>query len=439
MKISLIIAIILSFFLHLSLSEAISICEPDCEIEKKLTLETEGGDVTFEACPTDIVRLKFLPEDEKNVILTIEERGRKTFYQNGIKVNIENLYSLTSSPTLSYEFPDNDASGLEIWYSCHKHKNETSDPMEYGSHTDKIILEPNSEFHYSLKSDDTYLVDIDLDTTVPTSAFSAVMLGNGNYAIGFKNIRLAMPKTDKLETPEVSIMTSNDIAPADIFSYSFELGARTENVTHPLETTTQAAVAKEKYIMVFVLAVNEQSFVDDHLEDFKKTTWKYMTDACPTLPSDNQIVYSPESGAFSCRHECGMTRSEDRGCVKVGMHLENIPEATFCEGIRDQTFQEYLIEQLKDDSKDLRREFGAKQVAVDGCNEISLKTEWIWVSVGLVGGVVLLSVCIMILKRQGGRTRNAEAVPKNEEDVEDDNGSGNSRYVRVNHNFVMME
>ena len=40
-------------------------------------------------------------------------------------------------------------------------------------------------------------------------------------------------------------------------------------------------------------------------------------------------------------------------------------------------------EQLKDDSKDLRKEFGAKQVAVDGCNEISLKTEWIWVSVGL--------------------------------------------------------
>ena len=29
---------------------------------------------------------------------------------------------------------------------------------------------------------------------------------------------------------------------------SFELGAPTENVTHPLETTTQAAVAKEKVV-----------------------------------------------------------------------------------------------------------------------------------------------------------------------------------------------
>jgi len=435
MKIYLVL--ILSFFFHLS--ETIPICEPECIIEKKLTLEAEGGVVNFEACLTDIVKLKFLPEDEKSVILTIEERGRKTFYQNGTKGNIENLYSLTNSPTLRYEFPDNNESGLEIWYSCHKHTNETSDPMEFGSHMDDIMLEPNSEFHYSLKSDDTYIVDIDLDTTVPTSVFSAVLLGNGVYAIGFRNIRLAMPKTDNLEPPEVSVITSNDIAPADTLSYSFELGAPTENVTHPLETTTQAAVAKEKYIMVFVLAVNEQSFVDDHLEDFKNTTWKYMTDACPTLPDDNLIVYSPESGAYSCRHECGMTRSEDRGCVKVGMHLENIPEATFCEGIRDQTFQEYLIGKLKDDSKDLRKEFGAKQVAVDGCNEISLRTEWIWVSVGLVGGVVLLSVCIMILKRQGGRTRNTEAVPKKEEDVEDDNGSSNSRYVRVNHNFVMME
>ena len=78
--------------------------------------------------------------------------------------------------------------------------------MEYGSHTDEILLEPNSEFKFSSKSDDTYLVDIELETTDPTSgikatksnldikkknvfsAFSAVMLGNGDYAIGFRNV-----------------------------------------------------------------------------------------------------------------------------------------------------------------------------------------------------------------------------------------------------------
>ena len=38
--------------------------------------------------------------------------------------------------------------------------------------------------------------------------------------------------------------------------------------------------------------------------------------ACPAAleGDDNLIVYTL---AYSCRHECGMTRSEDRGCVKV--------------------------------------------------------------------------------------------------------------------------
>ena len=46
--------------------------------------------------------------------------------------------------------------------------------MEFGSHGDELILEPNSEHHYSLKSDDTYLVDIDLVTTDPTSGKEAI-------------------------------------------------------------------------------------------------------------------------------------------------------------------------------------------------------------------------------------------------------------------------
>ena len=41
--------------------------------------------------------------------------------------------------------------------------------MEFGSHRDELILEPNAEYQYSLKSDDTYLVDIDLKTSDPTS------------------------------------------------------------------------------------------------------------------------------------------------------------------------------------------------------------------------------------------------------------------------------
>merc|ERR550532_3619083 len=99
----------------------IDLCADDCIIEKKLSLKAEGDEVIFEACPANIVKFKFLPEAEKDVSLTIKEQERKTFYKNGIKENIENLYSLTSSPTLSYKFPaEDDASGIEIWFCCHK-------------------------------------------------------------------------------------------------------------------------------------------------------------------------------------------------------------------------------------------------------------------------------------------------------------------------------
>ena len=76
---------------------------------------------------------------------------------------------------------------------------------------------------------------------------------------------------------------------------SYNLGDRNDNVTDLPETTTQAAVAKEKvslqtldfksvylnffqYVTVYVLAINEQSFVDNHLDDLKTKTWKYMTE-----------------------------------------------------------------------------------------------------------------------------------------------------------------
>ena len=72
-----------------------------------------------------------------------------------------------------------------------KFRNETSDPMEFGSHIDDIILEPNSEFHYSLKSDDTYIVDIDLDTTVPTSGNNYFLIRRNLRRISFQHFQLS--------------------------------------------------------------------------------------------------------------------------------------------------------------------------------------------------------------------------------------------------------
>ena len=62
--------------------------------------------------------------------------------------------------------------------------------MEYGSHTDEIILEPNSEFQFSLKSDDTYLVDINLETTDPTSGITATKLNLEKRKMSFQPSQL---------------------------------------------------------------------------------------------------------------------------------------------------------------------------------------------------------------------------------------------------------
>ena len=45
--------------------------------------------------------------------------------------------------------------------------------MEYGKWNKSEIILPNSEFQYSLKSDDMYLVDIELKTAFPTSGLKA--------------------------------------------------------------------------------------------------------------------------------------------------------------------------------------------------------------------------------------------------------------------------
>ena len=38
---------------------------------------------------------------------------------------------------------------------------------------------------------------------------------------------------------------------------------------------------------------------------------------------------------------------------------------------------------LHEESSSLKKEYGAKQVSVDNCNDIGWSTEWIWISVGL--------------------------------------------------------
>ena len=48
----------------------------------------------------------------------------------------------------------------------------------------------------------------------------------------------------------------------------------------------------------------------------------------------------------------------------------------------------------------MRRDYEAGRVSVDTCNHIGWTTQWVWVSVGLVVGVLLLAMIIMFTKRR---------------------------------------
>ena len=48
----------------------------------------------------------------------------------------------------------------------------------------------------------------------------------------------------------------------------------------------------------------------------------------------------------------------------------------------------------------MRRDYEAGRVSVDTCNHIGWTTQWVWVSVGLVVGALLLAMIIMFTKRR---------------------------------------
>ena len=44
---------------------------------------------------------------------------------------------------------------------------------------------------------------------------------------------------------------------------------------------------------VYIIAVNEEQFVEEHLPDFKETTWAYLTE---------YVLYCQNIGAFKTRY-----------------------------------------------------------------------------------------------------------------------------------------
>lgn len=225
-------------------------------------------------------------------------------------------------------------------------------------------------------------------------------IGNGMYAIGFKQLSLSLDNPESEMTYVVNILTSNSVMsgpPSPVIEMSYDLGENISQTTSTPSISTTTTPPEDKIATVYFISVEEGKFVNNYLQDFKSKTWNIMREGCPELLAENAIYYS---SPYSCRQVCSMSSETERGCVMIGMHLENIPASTYCNYTEDLSKIDYLRYKLKERSRDLQREYDAGRVSVDKCSDIGWTTQWIWVSVGLVLGVVLLSLVIMLTKRK---------------------------------------
>merc|ERR550532_505050 len=408
--------IFLTGFLYTSSGgRIISLCNSDCTTEKVLLYDDD--DFEFQACEGHLVQLVFLPDKETDawILLKDTETDRKLFYKNGFDSN-DDIEELSSSNrvTLSHNFNANNFQGFDIRYSC-KPNITQEETIQYGEGHRTIGVDANQIITYNLESVENHLnVDLKLEFPSPIAGFAAVDIGDGMYAIGFQQFNLSLENSEERGS-QIVILTSNTVMPGGVVTMGYDLGENKSVTTTTPDPDTTTTPPVEKITTVYILSVMENVFVDNYLDEFKERTWKIMTDVCKVSEPGNAIHYS---SAFSCRQLCSMSSQTERGCVMIEMHLENIPTSTYCNYTEDLSRTEYFKSQLREISGEMRRDYKAGRVSVDTCNHIGWTTQWVWVSVGLVAGVILLSILIMFTKRRltRGTPRRLDSVSGEDND-----------------------
>jgi len=433
------IFLLITCLVYCAESNVIDICQEFCTTERSLDLQY--GDVQFVACDGDLIKLEFLPDKKTDgwIILLDTETDRKLFYKKGFESSDDDqVISSTNKVTLAHSLSDDEFSSFDIRYSCQP-KETFSETVHYGAGNRTILVDANQVITYNLTSnDDNLLVDVGLDFPSPLAGFTTVNIGDGRYAIGFKQLSLSLDNMAREEVSrDVNIITSNTpMFGAGLAEVSYDLGEEDNSKTSTSPTSTTTTPSQDKIVTVFLVSVMEYNFVNKSLENFKTKTWKIMQDVCPSLneSSDNYIHYSP---AYSCRQLCSMSTRTERGCVMIEMHLENIPASTYCTYTEDISRVEYFRSKLREMSKEFRKEFSAGRMSVDTCNDIGWTTQWVWVSVGLVVAVVLLSLLIMFTKR---RLRRGGARQLDDYEKEDETEKYNYKAkIRYNNAFEFEE
>jgi len=291
---------------------------------------------------------------------------------------------------------------IKIRYSCQPSVNEEETVVE-GNGEVLRQLEQNTNLNYNLVSENQHNINVNLTLSSPIAGFAAVSIGGGIYALGYQNLNLSILNTET-PTTEVKVITGNSPMSGDNMVLNYDLGYESSSTSTTPKTTTTTTASADKTIVVYVLAINETSFVQNFFtamdSDFKKRTWKIMTEVCELeAASEKNLIHY--NSAYSCRKSCFMTNDPSRGCAMMGMHLENIPESTPCPGIGGMSRIQYFREELEKQKKEMKTVYSASRVDIDSCTDITWTTEWVWVAVGLVVGVLCLAGAIMFIKKQG--------------------------------------
>jgi len=294
--------------------------------------------------------------------------------------------------------------GVKVEYSCLRRTTLASGEghLDYSNAPKEIerSVVPHAKYAYHTHGTTLRQIEVNLDLPSPVSGFAAVGLGDGRFMITSKSLNLTIhnPNLDNSSWAQNSVQVLSLNTPMEDSSKVdiVHLLKRPEPPSTTTTTTTPKPIHPDQFLQVYVLIVNEKDFIDNKNEEkFRNVVWQIFTEACTDIGTEENLV-ELDIPTF-CKKECDLTNDPDRGCVKMGVHLEGIPEVASCPAIQGSRV-DYLRQKLEDRASDLASSYGAGRLTVDSCTAVTWKTEWVWVAVGLVLFGILMAGLILFCR-----------------------------------------
>jgi len=302
--------------------------------------------------------------------------------------------------------------------------------------TEKSVV-PHATYTYQTHGTTLRQIEVNLDLPSPVAGFAAVGLGDGRFMISSKRLNLTIhnPNLDNTSWAQNSVQVVSlntemkDSSKVDIV----HLLKRPEAPTTTTTTTTSKPIQPDQFLQVYVLIVNEEDFISNkNEENFRNVVWEIFTEACTDIGAEENLVEL--DNPIFCKKECDLTDDPARGCVKMGVHLEGIPEVASCPAIHGSRV-DFLRQKLEDRASDLASSYSAGRLSVDSCTAITWQTEWVWVAIGLVLFGILMAGLILFCR---GRFRRRTPGLLEDTDIADEEPQLATNWKNKNNNFEII-